>query len=45
MGIETFGESAPIKEVYEHFNLTSAKIAELTKKLIKKQSLKLLCKE
>ena len=36
MGIETFGESAPIKEVYEHFNLTSAKIAELTKKLIKK---------
>jgi len=36
MGIETFGESAPIKEVYEHFNLTSTKIVELTKKLIKK---------
>jgi transketolase len=36
MGIETFGESAPFKEVYEHFNLTSAKIVELTKKLIKK---------
>jgi transketolase len=36
MGIETFGESAPIKEVYKHFNLTSAKIVELTKKLIEK---------
>ena len=36
MGIETFGESAPFKEVYKHFNLTSAKIVELTKKLIKK---------
>jgi len=36
MSIETFGESAPFKEVYKHFNLTSAKIVELTKKLIKK---------
>jgi transketolase len=36
MGIKTFGESAPFKEVYNHFNLTSAKIVELTKKLIKK---------
>ena len=36
MGIETFGESAPFKEVYSHFNLTSAKIVELTKKIIKK---------
>jgi len=36
MGIETFGESAPFKEVYKHFNLTSAKIVELTKKLIEK---------
>jgi transketolase len=36
MGIETFGESAPFKEVYKHFGLTSAKIVELTKKLIKK---------
>ena len=38
MGIETFGESAPFKEVYNHFNLTSAKIVELAKK-IKKNSL------
>jgi len=36
MGIKTFGESAPFKEVYNHFNLTSAKIVELTKKIIKK---------
>ena len=36
MGIETFGESAPFMEVYKHFNLTSAKIVELTKKLIKR---------
>ena len=36
MGIETFGESAPFKEVYSHFNLTSAKIVELVKKIIKK---------
>jgi len=36
MCIETFGESAPFKEVYKHFNLTSAKIVELTKKIIRK---------
>ena len=36
MGIETFGESAPFKEVYSHFNLTSAKIVELAKKIINK---------
>ena len=36
MGIETFGESAPFKEVYSYFNLTSAKIVELAKKIIKK---------
>ena len=36
MGVDTFGESAPFKEVYKHFNLTSAKIIELTKKIIKK---------
>ena len=35
MGIETFGESAPFKEVYKHFNLTSVKIVELAKKIIK----------
>ena len=36
MGIETFGKSAPFKEVYQHFNLTSTKIVELARKIIKK---------
>ena len=35
MGIKTFGESAPFKEIYSHFNLTSAKVVELAKKIIK----------
>jgi transketolase len=35
MGIKTFGESAPYKEVYAHFNLTSTKIVELAKKITK----------
>ena len=35
MGIKTFGESAPYKEVYSHFNLTSAKVVELANKIIK----------
>ncbi len=35
MGIKTFGESAPYKEVYSHFNLTSAKVVELAKKINK----------
>ena len=36
MGIENFGKSAPFKEIYGHFNLTSTKIVELAKKIIKK---------
>ena len=35
MGIKTFGESAPYKEIYSYFNLTSSKIVELAKKIIK----------
>jgi transketolase len=35
MGIKSFGESAPFKEVYSHFNLTSDKIVELAKKIVK----------
>ena len=35
MGIKTFGESAPYKEIYSHFNLTSTKVVELAKKIIK----------
>ena len=35
MGIKTFGESAPYKEIYSHFNLTSTDVVELAKKIIK----------
>jgi len=35
MGIKTFGESAPYKEVYNYFDLTRAKVVELAKKIIK----------
>jgi transketolase len=35
MGINSFGESGPYKEVYKHFDLTSDKIVELTKKLVR----------
>ena len=35
MGIKTFGESAPYKEVYSHFNLQATKVVELAKKIIK----------
>jgi transketolase len=36
LGVETFGESAPYKEVYDHFNLTSDKIVNLIKKILKR---------
>jgi transketolase len=36
MGINTFGESAPYKEVYDHFKLTSNKIVEFAKTILKK---------
>ena len=29
LGIDTFGESAPAPQVYEHFGLTAAKVADL----------------
>ncbi|MGA0171618.1 MAG: transketolase [Pelagibacteraceae bacterium] len=35
MGINSFGESGPYKEVYEHFDLTSDKIVALAKKLVR----------
>ena len=35
IGMETFGESAPYKEVYSYFNLTSDKVVELAKKIVK----------
>jgi transketolase len=35
-GIDTFGKSAPYKEIYKHFGLTSFNIANKSKKLIKR---------
>ena len=34
-GIDTFGKSAPYKEIYKYFGLTVQNISEKTKKLIK----------
>jgi transketolase len=36
-GINTFGKSAPYKEIYKHFGLTSANIAGKSKKLFGKK--------
>ena len=36
IGLEEFGKSAPYKEIYNHFDLTSDKIVEMARKLIKK---------
>ena len=34
-GINTFGKSAPYKEIYKHFGLTAANIANKSKKLVR----------
>ena len=34
-GIDTFGKSAPYKEIYKHFGLTAANIASKSKKLVR----------
>ena len=36
-GIDTFGKSAPFKEIYKHFGLTAANITNKTKKLFGKK--------
>ena len=36
LGINTFGKSAPIKDLYEHFNITSKNVVELAKKMLGK---------
>ncbi|MDC1415615.1 transketolase [Pelagibacteraceae bacterium] len=36
-GINTFGKSAPYKEIYKHFGLTSANIASKSKRLFEKK--------
>ena len=35
-GIDSFGKSAPYKEIYKHFGLTMANIANKSKKLVRK---------
>ena len=34
-GIDKFGKSAPYKEIYKHFGLTAANIANKSKKLVR----------
>jgi transketolase len=36
-GIDTFGKSAPYKEIYKHFGLTAANIAKQIKKIVRKK--------
>ena len=36
-GIDTFGKSAPYKEIYKHFGLTSANIDNKSKRLFRKK--------
>ena len=35
-GIDTFGKSAPYKEIYKHFGLTVSKYCKKSKKLLEK---------
>ena len=38
VGIDTFGESAPAGELYRHFGLTAARVADSARKLIAQAS-------
>ena len=35
VGMETFGESGPAKEVYAHFGITAERVAELAHELVR----------
>jgi transketolase len=35
VGMTTFGESGPAKEVYEHFGITAERVAELARDLVR----------
>ena len=37
-GIDTFGKSAPYKDIYKYFGLTAENIAKQTKRLIKNKT-------
>jgi transketolase len=36
-GIDTFGKSAPYKEIYKHFGLTAANISKKLKKMVRRR--------
>ncbi|GAB3630163.1 Transketolase 1 [Pandoraea terrae] len=36
LGIDTYGESAPAAELYEHFGLTAARVAEVARSLVER---------
>ena len=36
LGMKSFGKTAPHKELYEHFNLTSDNIVKLARKMLRK---------
>ena len=36
VGIDTFGKSAPYKQIYDHFDVNSQNVIQLARKLLKK---------
>ena len=36
IGLEDFGKSAPYKDIYNHFDITSDKVVEFARKLVRK---------
>ena len=36
IGVEDFGKSAPYNEIYNHFGLTSDKVVEFARKMLKR---------
>jgi lactate dehydrogenase-like 2-hydroxyacid dehydrogenase len=38
-GIDTFGKSAPYKEIYKHFGLTAANIANKSKRMLRNKKM------
>ena len=36
IGLENFGKSAPYKEIYNHFDITSDKVVQFARKLVRK---------
>ncbi len=36
VGMQTFGESGPAKQVYEHFGITAERVASLSRELLQR---------